>query len=62
MYYSDCAGARTGTVTRTPQNVRTVRCADRTPKSGVRLFTIMNGALGILGMYNVSQTNLANLK
>ena len=39
MYYTNCAGARARTVTRTPQNIRTVRCADRTPKSGVRLFT-----------------------
>ena len=41
MYYNNCAGAgaRACTVTRTPQNVRTVRCADRTPKSGVRVFT-----------------------
>ena len=40
MYYTNCAGARARTVTRTPQNVRTVRCTDRTPKSGVRLFTM----------------------
>ena len=40
MCYSNCAGTRARTVTRTPQNVRTVRRADRTPKSGVRLFTI----------------------
>ena len=34
----NCAGVGARAVTRTPQKVRTVRSADRTPKSGVRLF------------------------
>ena len=37
MYYNNCAVARAGTVTRTPQNVRTVRTAHQNRVCGCSL-------------------------